>query len=126
MVPHSWIFKSLEPAQMFDNILEIVKRSMANWKTEFTLCSESLTNVNIRSRIFEGDSLSTLLFVICMIPLTHVLHKAMARYTLEGVKKINHFLYKIEVFSQDICIKFGIKGCGVIITNTEKTSQQMR
>ena len=34
-----------------------------------------MAKVNIRRRIFQGDSLSPLLFVICMIPLTNVLRK---------------------------------------------------
>ena len=50
--------------------------------------------VNIRRRVFKGDSLSPLLFVICMITLIHVLHKAKARYTLGGGDEINHLLFK--------------------------------
>ena len=79
-----------------------------------------------------------------MIPLTHVLCKVKARFTLEGGEKINHFLFMgdlklyrksenemkglvstVEVFSQDIGMKFGIKRCGVIIVNRGKASQQM-
>ena len=132
MVPHSWILESLELEQVSDNILEFVKRSMANWQTELTSCRESLAKVNIRRGILQGDSLSPLLFVICMIPLTHVLRKAKARYTLGGGEKINHLLFMddlklygkseneikglvstVEVFSQDIGMEFGIKKCGV-------------
>ena len=81
MVTHSWIFESLELVQVSDNILKFVKRSMANWQTELTSCGESLAKVNIRRGIFQGDCLSPLLFVICMIQLTHVLCKAKGRYT---------------------------------------------
>ena len=75
-----------------------------------------------------------------MIPLTHVLPKAKARYTLGG-EKINHLLFMddlkrhgkseneikalvstVEVFSQDIGMKFGIKKCVVIIMNRGKFS----
>ena len=79
MVRHSWILENLELVQVSDNTLRSVKRSMANWQTELTSCGESLAKVNIRRGIFQGDSLSPLLFVICMIPLTHVLRKAKAR-----------------------------------------------
>ena len=120
MVPHSWILESLQLVRVSDNILKFAKRSMANWQTELTSCGESLVKVNIRRGIFQGDSLSPLLFVICMIPLTHVLRKAKARYTLGGGEKINHLLFMddlklygkteneikglestVEVFSQD-------------------------
>ena len=109
---------------------------MANWQTELTSFGESLAKVNIRREIFQGDSLSPLLFVICMIRLSHVLRKAKARYTLRGGEKINYLLFMddlnlygksqnetkglvstVEVFSKDIGMEFGIKKCGVIIMN---------
>ena len=106
--------------------------------TELTSYRESLVKVNIRGGIFQGDNLSPLKFVICMILLTHVLHKVKTRYTLVGGKKINHIfmgnlkLYGkseseikrivsiVENFSRDICMEFGIKKCGVIILNRGK------
>ena len=139
MVPDSWILESLEPVQVSDNILKFVKRSMANWQTELTSCGESLAKVNIRRGIFQGASLSPLLFAISMVPLTHLLHKAKARYTFGGGEKINHLLFMddlklygkseneikglvstVEVFSQDLGMEFGIKKCGVIIMNRRK------
>ena len=93
MVPYSWILESLELVQVSDNIPKFVKRSIANWQTELTSCGEGLVKVNIRRGSFQGDSLSPLLFAICMILLTHVLHKAKARYTLGGQEKINHLLF---------------------------------
>ena len=38
MVPHSGILESFELVQVSDNILEFLKRSMANWQTELTSC----------------------------------------------------------------------------------------
>ena len=35
MVPHSWVLKNLELVQVFDNILESVKRLIVNWQTKF-------------------------------------------------------------------------------------------
>ena len=93
MVPHSWILESLELVQVSDNILEFAKMSMANSQTELTSCGEALVKVNIRRGGFQGESLSSLLFAICMIPLTHVLRKAKARYTFGGEKKSNRFFF---------------------------------
>ena len=64
-----------------------------------------------------------------MIPLTHVLCKAKARYTLGGGEKklyrkseneIKGLVSTVEVFSQDIGMEFDIKKCGVIIMNRRK------
>ena len=112
---------------------------MTNCKTELTSFKESLAKFKTRGEIFQGDSLSPVLFLICMILLTHVLCKAKAKYTLGGGEKINHLLFMdnlklhgkrkneikgllstVEVFNQDIGMEFGIKKCGVIITNRGK------
>ena len=82
MVPHSWIVECLQLAQVPQNVTTFLERSMVNWQTELTSSCTSLVNVNIRRRIFQGDSLSPLIFVICMIPLSKVLLKAKAGYLL--------------------------------------------
>ena len=92
MVPHSWILEIFELVQASDNILEFVERSMANWQTGL-ISSGGLEKVIIMRRIFHCGSLSPSLFVICVIPLTHVLSKAMTKYTLGGKGKINHLLF---------------------------------
>jgi len=49
--------------------------------------------VELTSGIFQGDSLSPLLFVICFIPLTLLL-KITSSYTLFSNKeKVNHLLF---------------------------------
>ena len=77
---------------------------------------------------FEGDSLSPLLFVICMMPLTQILRKVKSGYTFKNGEKLNHLLFmddlKIftkserdvnrlvsteQILSNDIGMEFGIK-----------------
>ena len=89
MVPHSWIIESLKMAQVAENIITFLQNSMVNWKTELTSYGELIGLVDIRRGIFQGYSLSPLIFTVCMIPLTKILQDAKAGYTLGDVK-INH------------------------------------
>ena len=91
-------------------------------------CGEYLANVDIRIGIFQGDSLSSLLFVIFMTPLTQILRKVKSGYILKNGEKLNHLLFmddiKIfannerevnglvstaQILSNDIGMEFGIK-----------------
>ena len=96
----------------------------------------------MRRRIFQCDSLSPLLFVICMIPLTKVLRKVNAGYvTKEGNLKVNHLLFmddlklfvksereidslvkRVQVINKDTGMEFGVKKCGVVVMNRGKLS----
>ena len=101
---------------------------------------KTLGEVDIRRGIFQGDSLSPLLFVLCMVPLTWLLRRAKAGYEW-GNKgfKLNHLLFMDDlklfdksknqidslvqtahIFSEDIGMQFGIKKCGVLIMERGK------
>ena len=120
------------------DVTAFLQRSMVNWQTELTSSGTSLGNVNIRRGIFQGDSLSPLIFVICMIPLSKVSRKAKAGYLLGDVK-INHLLFMgdlkifgknrteidslistVKVISHDIGMEFGVKKCGIAIMKRGK------
>ena len=97
---------------------------------------EELGEVRIRRGIFQGDTLSPLLFVVAMIPLTLLLRKEGGergyRFGAEG-KRINHLLFMddlklygrnigevkdlvktVRTFSDDIKMEFGLDKCSVI------------
>ena len=66
---------------------------MNNWKTTLISFREYPGTVNGRRGIFQGDSPSPLLFVLCMVPLTLILRGVNARYGSKGrTTRINHFL----------------------------------
>ena len=133
MIAHFWIFESTGSVQVFENNLEFIRKSMKNWNTNLTSCVEYLANVNIRRRIFQGDSFSPLLFVICMTPLKHILRKLKLGYTLKNGERLNHLFFvddleafakselevnglvsTVQILSNDIGIEFSIKKCDVI------------
>ena len=90
MIPHSWILESLGLVQVSENIVEFIRKSMKNWNTNLTSCGEYLANVE--RGIFQGDGLSPLKVVICMIPLNQILKKGKSGYTLKNGEKLNHLL----------------------------------
>ena len=80
MVPHSWILKFLKMVGTAKNMISIISNSMVNWnvKTELTSGGMALGQVDIRKGIFQGASLSPLLLIVIMLPLTLVLRKMRA------------------------------------------------
>ena len=67
--PHSWIQKCMEVFGLAANVRSIANTSMKQWNTELTASNQRIGNVKISCGIFQGDSLSPLVFVLVMIPL---------------------------------------------------------
>ena len=71
---------------------------MKNWRVELTAGRKSLVWGKIRRGIFQGDTLSPLLFVIAIMLLNHVLRKFTDDYKLTKSKeKINHQMYMDDI-----------------------------
>ena len=72
MIPHSWISECLEVFGVAENTENFLVNSMNKWKLELTSNGVSLGNVEIRRGIFQCDTLSPFLFVLCMVPLSEI------------------------------------------------------
>ena len=131
MVPHSWMLKSLDLIGAARNVIELLKNSMKDWKTNLFSGKSPLGAVNINRGIFQGDSLSPLLFVITLIPLTLVLRRLKQGYSFgKGKPRLNHLLFMddlklygssesdidslvrtTKLVTEDIGMSFGIDKC---------------
>ena len=102
-VPHSWICECMEMFGIAGNVREFLQRSMVQWKLSLTSNGEELGDVDVKRGIFQGDSLSPLLFVLSLIPLSSVLKKVNVFYEW-GKKeyKLNNLLFMddLKLFSK--------------------------
>ena len=80
MVPHSWVIGSWNMMAIAKNVVNFLGKTMKSWSVELTCGSETLGEVPIMRGIFQGDALSPFLFVIALIPLTHILRTANLGY----------------------------------------------
>ena len=96
--------------------------------------------MKIKCGIFQGYSLSPLLFCICLIPLTEQMNKLNTGYEEHTTKtKISHLLYvddlkliakseeelqkqihTVKTFSDDIHTEFGLEKCAKIAFKRDK------
>ena len=70
MIPHSWFSECRQVFGVAENTKDVLVNNMNKWKLELTSNGVSLGNVEIGRVIFQGDSLSPLLFVLCMVSLS--------------------------------------------------------
>ena len=124
MVPHSWILECARMVGVAQNIITLIEDRMANWKTVLTSNQEVLATVDIKRGIFQGDSLSPLLFLIIMIPLTLILRtQELATNTIKkddlklcgkNSNQIDSLVQTVCSYSEHIGMKFGIDKCAVL------------
>ena len=105
MVPHSWIEKCMNMFGIAVNVRSFISQSMKHWNTELNASPSRLGNVKINRGILQGNSLSPLLFVMTMIPLTLLLRKTKIFYEVSKKgKRINHLLFMddLKLFAKNV------------------------
>ena len=114
-----------------DNIRNIFAKSIKSWKTELISYGERIGKVNIKRGMFQGDSLSPILFVLYLIPLSMIRRNVRAGYQFRtGQVIIKHLLFMddlklfgknetytyylvktVHLFMEDIGMKFRSVRC---------------
>ena len=88
-------YPTLEVLKMYeiaDNVCNFLEASMSMWKTVLTLNGRLLGYVSIKCGIFQGDSLSHLLFVMSLFPPSSILNDLHKGFVVDGIV-IFHLLY---------------------------------
>ena len=79
-------------------VIKFIAEVMMNRKMELIAGGKTLTEVTIPGGIFQGDVLSSLLFIIAMMPLNHILRKYASGYNFtKSEEKINHQIYMDDI-----------------------------
>ena len=123
---------------------ELFGKTMNSWRLELTCGAETLGKVPIKRGNFQGDGISLLLFVIALIPLTHISRTANPGWEFRTAETINHLLFiddlklysRIEkalnsliqivrIFSKDIGMQFGSDICAVLVMKKGEIRSQM-
>ena len=133
-VPHSWIPACLRMYKINPVLTTFIVASMRQWKTNMVLVHESgvleTGPISMNRGIFQGDSLSPLLFTMSLNPLSRELQKTGCGYQLDKQTKINHLFYMddlkldgtsdnqlnglistVKKVSDDIQMEFGLDKC---------------
>ena len=134
LVPHTWVNEYMEMSGIAENLRTFLQKSMQQWRLSLTTNGEDLGEVNVKREIFQGDSLSPLMFALSMVPLSLILKKVNAcnkwgkkEYKLNHLsfmdnlklyakseEQINTLVRTVYLFSTDIGMEFGIKKCGIL------------
>ena len=150
-VPHAWLLEALKLAKLPDIIIKAIEILTNNWSTNVNIHSEDESfqskNIKYEKGIFQGDSLSVLLFILSVNPLSFLLNK-LKGYTIgkSGNRdtEISHLFFvddlnlyasnmtlvKLQLdlvtqFSKDIGMRFGGTKCAYQIIEKGKLVHQV-
>ena len=106
-VPNSWLIQALKLTKVPQKVVKAIETLTNRWYTILTINNrdESMTTEIIKflKGIFQGDSLSVLLFIISLDPLSFMLKKTKG-YIIGEKREINHthnfFVDDLKLFAQ--------------------------
>lgn len=155
-VPHDWILDVLEFIRAPDHVHSFLTKAMPLRCTQLQVGygtnRQTSGNVRIRRGVFQGDSLSPLLFCLSLVPLSHLLYRTSGYLpgppgNRSKEQKLTHLFYMddlksysssesllktsleiVSTFSADISMSFGIDKCAymTVLRGKECCDQSMK
>eukprot|EP00794_Sanderia_malayensis_P009458 gene9458-biopygen7807 len=97
LVPHEHMLCTLEAMKAPRIVTNTIRRVMPHWRTAFNFVSSGrpcrTKELPIVRGLFQGDSLSPLLFCLAIAPLSAAIRRRCAAYTIRDNETISHLLY---------------------------------
>ena len=136
-VPHDWLIESLRLAKVHPQLIRAIEALTKNWATKLSIVGSDSTIesdiIKYSTGVFQGDSLSVLLFILALNPLSHLLQqrkgycvgptkernfKITHLFFVDDLKlfaanldEMNQLLDLVTTFSKDIGMEFGESKC---------------
>ncbi|KAG0436791.1 Retrovirus-related Pol polyprotein from type-1 retrotransposable element R2 [Dictyocoela muelleri] len=97
------LISTLKRFKIPQKIINIIFHTSKLWKMRIHSKNKFIQNVNPQKGIIQGDSLSPLLFVLCIQPLSNFLTGNFEKIKINEELDINHLLFidDIKIFSND-------------------------
>ncbi len=135
-VPHSWIARCLETVQAPSVVIRGVGKAMSKWTTNLEIrnCEAGVESILVKFRrgLYQGDSLSPLLFTLAIAPrsrmlsrwggfvsnhhpnpITHTLFMDDLKIYTGGPDDLEATLTEVERVAEAVGMRLGIQKCGV-------------
>ena len=98
IVPQSWMIHCLIIYKISYDVINFIEKNMKTLRVELTAGGRRLAEAKIQRGIFQGDTLSSFLFIIAMMPLYPIRRKYTDRYKLSRTQgEINHLIYRDDI-----------------------------
>ena len=82
-VDHSYLIECIEKLNFPSWIYPFLRSTIKKWKIDIKLENKTILNKEIKRGILQGDSLSPLLFVLCMDPLSRKLNASYPKVSIK-------------------------------------------
>ena len=135
---HEWTFKCLHMFGVASNSQKLLLHAFSCFETEITFEDINIGHVKIKRGIYQGDSLSPLLFILALAPLSKLLNNEEMGFKVKvnnnitqlshllfvddikiyasSKKNLKNLLHLTEQYGQTVGLDFGYQKCALATT----------